>query len=158
VTPFFILSAAAAELDLLAALHESAFVEPWSASSLGELLRFPTAFALIAASPADSNGGLIPAPRGFILCRIAGGECEVLTLAVRPEARRQGIATALLKAAMERARAGGSEAAFLEVAEDNEGARRLYARLGFWLVGRRPGYYHGAAGKATDALVLRYAG
>ena len=44
---------------------------------------------------------------------------------------------------------------FLEVDEDNTAASRLYDRAGFREVGRRPGYYPGAGGKAAAALVLR---
>jgi len=42
----------------------------------------------------------------------------------------------------------------LEVAADNDVARRLYARYGFRQVGRRPRYYY-RSGAVVDALILR---
>jgi polysaccharide biosynthesis protein PslH len=75
---------------------------------------------------------------GFIVSRqVAEGEREILNIAVHPELRRQGIATELLHA--ELVRAPGAH--FLEVRESNIAARRLYERLGFEMVGERPGYY-----------------
>jgi GNAT superfamily N-acetyltransferase len=55
-------------------------------------------------------------------------------LYVRPDARRRGIGTELMRAAAEHA--GPDGVLELEVLESNEGARRLYERLGFGLVER----------------------
>ncbi len=72
---------------------------------------------------------------GFLVSRRVGdGEREILNVAVHPNFRRLGIASALLRHEM--ARCQGSH--FLEVRESNAPARRLYERLGF---GVRPGYY-----------------
>jgi len=49
------------------------------------------------------------------------------------------------------ARAVGARRATLEVRESNAGARRLYERLGFYVGGRRPGYY---TSPVEDALIL----
>ena len=92
-------------------------------------------------------------PLGFILCRTAADEAEILTLLVPDSYRRQGVATALLDRAIEEARARSAAALFLEVAADNDAGRGFYARRGFAEVGRRPRYY---AAK-TDALILRRA-
>lgn len=71
----------------------------------------------------------------FMVTRTIGQEeTEVLNLAVAPEARRQGLATALLEAIETRE-------VFLEVRESNLPAQQLYAKLGFRVVGRREGYY-----------------
>ncbi|MBY0338017.1 MAG: GNAT family N-acetyltransferase [Acetobacteraceae bacterium] len=91
--------------------------------------------------------------QGFILARVAADEAEILTLAVVPEARRQGVATALVEAACAAALLAGARVMFLEVAEDNGAARALYAALGFAVAGRRRGYY----GPGRDALLLRAA-
>jgi len=75
---------------------------------------------------------------GFIVSRrVTEGEREVLNVAVHPDFRRLGIASTLLR--HEIARCPGSH--FLEVRESNAGARRLYERFGFEIVGARPGYY-----------------
>ncbi|HEY6391511.1 MAG TPA: GNAT family N-acetyltransferase [Bryobacteraceae bacterium] len=75
---------------------------------------------------------------GFIVSRrVADAEREILNVAVHPDFRRLGIASTLLHHEMARCR--GSH--FLEVRESNTGARRLYERLGFEIIGARPGYY-----------------
>ena len=75
---------------------------------------------------------------GFVVSRTVGDlEREILNVAVRPDLRRLRIATELLRAEM--TRWPGTH--FLEVRESNTGARQLYERLGFEVVGSRPGYY-----------------
>jgi ribosomal-protein-alanine N-acetyltransferase len=75
----------------------------------------------------------------------------VLTLAVIPSARRQGIGARLLDAATRHAASHGALTAFLEVSIYNTAALALYARAGFTPIGRRARYY----ADNTDALVLR---
>jgi len=126
---------------MLAIIHASAFPEDeaWGPEAIALSLELPGAF------------GLFSAGAGMILARTAGGEAEVLTLAVAGPARRQGVVGALLDAAMAEAAARGAAAMFLEVSTRNEAARALYARAGFVEVGRRARYYADGA----DALVLR---
>ena len=57
-------------------------------------------------------------------------------LYVRPSARGKGLGTELLRAAAGFVRDQGAEMLALEVLESNEGARRLYERLGFRTVER----------------------
>ncbi len=130
----------------LAGLHETAFDEPWSAADIASLLRSPGVFAL--------NGVVDGEDAGFILCRVAADEAEVLTLAVAPEMRRRGVAGALLDQATVVAVAAGAKAMFLEVADDNPGAEALYRGRGFRQVGRRPGYFSRPGG-AVAALIMR---
>lgn len=125
----------------LADLHSEAFDAPWSASAFAELL-------------GQSGVILEGATDGFILIRAVADEAEILTLAVRPSARRQGLGARLVRAAAERAAAAGAVRMFLEVAEDNGPARALYGALGFEPAGRRPRYYSRADGPAVDALLL----
>ncbi|HEX4593214.1 MAG TPA: GNAT family N-acetyltransferase [Bryobacteraceae bacterium] len=75
---------------------------------------------------------------GFLVSRqVADQEREILNVAVHPDFRRLRIASELLQT--EIASHGGVH--FLEVRESNAAARRLYERLGFQIVGARPGYY-----------------
>lgn len=124
-----------------ASLHAAAFppADRWGPDALALLLAMPGAFAQ-----------QIP-DIGFVLARVVADEAEILTLAVVPEARRQGHGAVLLAAAMAGAAARGARAMFLEVADSNEAARALYARAGFAPVGRRRRYYPDGG----DALVLR---
>lgn len=132
----------------LAEAHAAAFDEPWPAADILRFAEDRGGFALVA-----DEGGQIA---GFILCRLIAGEAEVLTLAVRPQARRRGVGRALLEAALALSRPTAS-AMFLEVAADNPGAIALYAGVGFDVVGRRAGYYGRRDAPSVDALVMRRA-
>ena len=78
----------------------------------------------------------------------------MLTIAVAPEARRNGEGRALLDGFLRTARARGAGTAFLEVAADNAAALALYRRSGFAEAGRRRGYYHSPGNPPVDALVM----
>ena len=52
-------------------------------------------------------------------------------VAVAPEAQRHGVASALVDAACEWLRSAGAPRVMLWTAEKNDGARRLFTRLGF---------------------------
>ncbi len=65
------------------------------------------------------------------------GGRELVALWVDPEARRAGIAMALIDAMAEWACADGAGSISLWVAEDNAGARRLYEKCGFVFTGER---------------------
>lgn len=133
---------------LLAGLHAVCFAEGWSAGAVAALLAMPGVFVGVAERAGE--------PVGFHLSRTAADEAEIISIGVSPAARRAGIGAALLADAMDRARAAGAAALFVEVAADNAGAIALYLRAGFTQVGRRAGYYATPAG-AQDALVLRAA-
>ena len=84
----------------------------------------------------------------------AAGDAEMLTVAVVPEARRRGLGAALVTAAGVAALVRGAASMHLEVAENNEAARALYAKLGYEEAGRRHAYYAGEGG-SVDAIVMR---
>ncbi len=132
----------------VAVIHAASFDDAWSESVIREILAMPGTSGLVAR-----NHPYGPA-RGFALCRIAGGECELLSLAVDPSHRGCGIGGGLLDAVVARAGASGADKLFLEVAEDNKTALGLYRSRGFWQVGRRPGYYVMRSGEAVDALTM----
>jgi ribosomal-protein-alanine N-acetyltransferase len=127
----------------LAAIHAAAFPpdEVWSSNVISLHIGLPGGFGFI-----DARGGMI-------LGRTIVDEAEILTLAVLPDSRLQGLGRDLLQAAMRRAAGAGAQTMFLEVAEDNIAARRLYASQGFTEVGLRKRYYANGA----DALVMRVA-
>ena len=79
-----------------------------------------------------------------------GGEAHVTNIVVAESHRRRGIATALMLALADRARAVGATAWTLEVRASATGAHELYRRFGFAPAGVRRGYYeHG-----EDAVVM----
>lgn len=147
-----LIAATAAHGPAIAELHKLSFDEAWSVFTVRQVLAMPGAFGILAVADgfqgSTEDGGLL----GFALGRSAGGECELLSLAVAPAERSRGIGTALLSAALERARRDGVGRMFLEVAEDNAVAQHLYQRYGFRPVGRRPRYYRRPRGEAMAAL------
>jgi ribosomal protein S18 acetylase RimI-like enzyme len=77
----------------------------------------------------------------------APGSWYVNALAAFPEFRGRGVGTTLLARAEEIARKTNTGTLSLIVADENEGARRLYERTGYHAVARRPlipfpGYAH----------------
>ena len=129
--------------EALAELHAQAFTTPtpWSAAAFAATLARPECFVLSE-------------PGGFLLASVAAGEAEVLTLAVAPLARRQGIGRRLVAGFLAVAAARGAQVALLEVAADNRAALALYRGAGFAEVGRRHGYYRTPEGQAIDAVVM----
>jgi ribosomal-protein-alanine N-acetyltransferase len=136
--------AAKDDVALLAALHRTSFPDPWDGQAIAQLLAGPGVFAFYTQD-------------GFVLARAAGGEAEILTLAVAPPARGQGLGRALLEAASRRVAQLGAENIFLEVGADNPAALALYAGLGFVRAGQRKGYYASPEVGGRDAFVLRAA-
>jgi tRNA threonylcarbamoyladenosine biosynthesis protein TsaB len=134
--------------EVAAALHAtSGLPESWSADAFGELLAVPGTEGCIAT---DGN---TDEPIGFALWRVAAEEAELLTIAVSPKRRRQGIGRFLLNQLLATAASKGARRMVLEVAVDNHPAKALYRALGFAPCGRRPGYYRTRSG-AVDAEIL----
>ena len=114
---------------------------PWSVPTFEGFLRYPGSILAAEAS-------------GFALGRVSADEAELLTLAVLPEARRQGIARRCLSEFEQEVREGKARRIFLEVAEDNYPARQLYQGAGYLDVGHRPAYYRAPDGRRRDAVLM----
>ncbi len=145
-----ILAASAGDGMSLSALHAASFADTWGAASFATLLERPQVLGLKALV----NDKHIA---GFILTQVIAEEAEILTICVDPALRRNGVGRLLLTQACRQLEARGAQSLFLEVSEDNEGARALYDQSGFVAVGRRKAYYrdNAAAPGARDALVMR---
>jgi ribosomal-protein-alanine N-acetyltransferase len=138
---FVLEPASVAHANAMATIHRMAFPPEatWGREAIAAQLALPGVFGWV-----DPHGGMI-------ITRIAADEVEVLTLAVIPKVRRQGIGKRLIDAALTLAQARGARTAFLEVSVNNHAAQALYERAGFEPAGRRKRYY----ADGTDALVLR---
>ena len=135
----------AAEIDAVLAIEETAFTNPWTREMyLAELENRGVSYVFLAAS-ADGR------PVGFCSFWKVVDELHVNNLAVLPEFRRLGVATALMTFVLAEGQRLGAKRATLEVRRSNDPARRLYERFGFVLAGVRPGYY---TKPVEDALVL----
>ncbi len=124
-------------LNNLANLHKLCFPhKPWGADDFADLKK--------------SGCEIIASQNGFIVYRATLDEAEIITIGVAPNARRSGIAAAMLGIMEADLKKKGVKHIFLEVAADNTPARCLYEQNGFVQVGVRPGYYDG-----TDAIMMR---
>ena len=157
--------AASSDAAALAALHATAFARPWDEAAFAGLLAKPHVTALAAAQgfillqhvprgkntgiDADTDADTAADKEGAVALTV---EAEILTLAVHPEARRQGLARRLISAAIDHL---AVEKIFLEVAEDNHAAVALYQACGFAESGRRVNYYKNADGSRSDALLMQ---
>jgi ribosomal-protein-alanine N-acetyltransferase len=88
---------------------------------------------------------------GYSVTYVEGGTAEVVSVAVDPEQRRKGVATALLGWTIDRLRECGTRRIDLMVRVDNQPAIRFYRRFGFRRLGEVPGYY----GKGGTGLRMR---
>ena len=122
---------------------------PWDANGLFTyLLRDDTIF-LVADSldfvPAEGEAPEdyydTPHLLGYAGLLMVPYEADILNITVRPEARRQGIATKLLERLGALSEPKGVTVIHLEVRESNTPARTLYGKLGFTVDGIRKNYY-----------------
>ena len=81
----------------------------------------------------------------------SGVEADVLTVAVLPEFRRQGIAKEFMRQIEEWSKERGASAMMLEVEHTNDSAIELYKSLGYMKISVRMDYY----GPGKDAFVMR---
>jgi [ribosomal protein S18]-alanine N-acetyltransferase len=95
---------------------------------------------------------------GFLAVRTIelAREMELLNLAVGPNWRRRGYASALLNTALAECRERRFQAVFLEVRESNHRAMAFYKKHGFAQSGRRPNYYRNP-NEAALTMFLRLA-
>lgn len=83
-------------------------------------------------------------------------EGEILSVAVRGQARRRGIAAILMAHVLQDMRDAKVQRVFLEVGEANRAAINFYKRTNFEIVGQRNNYYRSISGHKSNALVLRW--
>ena len=123
-------------LEQLADLHKLCFPhKPWGAADFADLKK--------------SGCEIVASGNGFIVWRTVADECEIITIGVHPDARGNGIATAMLTLMENEAHKAGVKKIFLEVSTQNAPAVALYEKFGFIETGRRPKYYDG-----VDAILM----
>lgn len=139
------------DLQVAAALHADAFgFEAWDWKALGEIMVMPTASGRILIDQGQNP----TEPLGFCQFLLVAGDAELLTLAVGRRWHRQGVGRRIMDDFLHYAREHGAKNAFLEVAEDNLPAQRLYEGLGFQCEGIRRDYYRRPGNKHVAAKLL----
>jgi ribosomal-protein-alanine N-acetyltransferase len=131
-----------ADLPQVIAIERRAFPTPWSLAMFVLELSKPGGICLAARR----DGTLV----GYLICSRYDTVWHVMNIAVDPDRRRTGIATALLLELLQRV--GDKNARYtLEVRTSNAGAIRLYERFGFRTAGTRRRYYQD---NGEDALIM----
>jgi [ribosomal protein S18]-alanine N-acetyltransferase len=130
------------DLPQVVAIERRSFPTPWSLAMFVLELSKPSGVCLAALR----DGDLV----GYLVCSRYDAVWHVMNVSVDPDARRQGVASALIEALLERIDDGVAQIT-LEVRPTNHGAIALYERFGFQAAGRRPRYYQD---NGEDALIM----
>jgi ribosomal-protein-alanine N-acetyltransferase len=130
------------DLPQVIAIERRAFPTPWSLAMFVLELSKPSGICLAAIRDA----GLA----AYLICSRYDRVWHIMNVAVDPDERRQGLATALIRRLLERVE--DEDARFtLEVRRSNAGALALYERFGFKVAGVRRRYYQD---NGEDAFVM----
>jgi ribosomal-protein-alanine N-acetyltransferase len=133
------------DLDEVLAIERASFTMPWSRGAfLYEKQQNRVARCWVTR---EDDTRVV----GYLCLWEVADEVHITNVAVRPDARRHGIARSLLRTVLDDARARGFKVVVLEVRPSNHQARTLYESFGFQVVGRRRGYYYDTG---EDALVM----
>lgn len=133
--------------DLVAwlAIEHACFPDPWSESQLLAQLKQTRSrcFGFFQLNQLVA----------FAVFTTVLDEAELLQIAVSPESRGEGLASALLTQAIDVLQHEGVSRYLLEVRASNTPAIKLYGRAGFVEDGRRKGYYPVEGGR-EDAVLM----
>ena len=131
-----------------ASLHAACFDEhgQWTARDMRETLSLPTTLAI----GIDGGDGL----DGLALIQRVVPDAEILTICVRPDQRRHGLAQKMFDHACGLLGQYGVERLLLDVAADNQPAISFYERNGFARDGIRKNYYQRSGGQPVDAVLM----
>jgi ribosomal-protein-alanine N-acetyltransferase len=137
----------ALDIPVLATYEKELFpYSPWSTSQFKEEFAGIPTTRYMSVAESDNKivgycGVFLPAP---------GVEADILTVAVLPDFRRQGIAREFMRQ-IEWSKERGASAMMLEVEQSNSAAIELYTSLGYLKISVRMDYY----GPGQDAFVMR---
>jgi len=132
------------DLDAIERIERASYPTPWSRSMFATELAKPSSLSLGAVDETDELVGYL------VLSRYVDA-WHVMNVAVAPESRRHGVATALLRRLLDETRDDAQRGYTLEVRVSNVGAIALYEEFGFRPKGVRRGYY---TDNREDALIM----
>ncbi len=112
----------------------SAWLDRFVAFSATPAPRIPSLTEILQRIPTASRFFTLHRDGDAVACGMAvleGRLAGLFDVVTKPAARGQGLGTRLLRSILSRLREEGARTAYLQVMDDNQPARRLYARLGF---------------------------
>ena len=126
------------DIDGILDIETASFAQPWGRLTILDELMVSDAVRLGARTPSpQADAALI----GFLFARVLDDEMHLMKLAVDPQWRMRGAASALLRAALAEARRRRAVSIVVEVRSTNRGAIGFYRKAGFKTIGVRPNYY-----------------
>jgi ribosomal-protein-alanine N-acetyltransferase len=114
-------------------IERLSFSTPWSETAFLNEIYNPYSIAKVAVSENEVVG--------YICISYVIDEGHILNLAVHPDMRKRGIATALVEKGLDELKGRGCKSLSLEVRVSNHDAIKFYERFGFRPVGLRKDYY-----------------
>jgi [ribosomal protein S18]-alanine N-acetyltransferase len=134
----------------LSEVHKGCFYKGWSHLEFESFFERAGVFAGLAYDKQQH-------PVGFVLCWIIEDQCDLLSMGVLADNRRDGVGQMLLDFALANATTLGAKHMMLEVNINNTAAHTLYEAQGFEKFSIRKGYYTNADGTLADAVCMRKA-
>lgn len=128
-------------------IHAEAFANYWNVNDFNDFFSIRGTRAWLA----EADDGRAA---GMVVLRVQHEQADIITVAVRPSFRRQGIGRHLVLQCLDIAKKSGAHTLFLDVEDGNAAAIGLYHSLGFTIISRRKLYYRQKDGSYTDALVM----
>ena len=136
------------DLEPILAIEQLSFQWPWKCISFeGELSCQDACRYVVKSAEADKESQIV----AYAFLRQVADELHILKIAVTPARRGHGIATWFLNRCFSIGARQGVNSVYLEVRPSNIPAVKLYEKLGFKEIGRRPNYY---TDSKEDALVM----
>ena len=133
------------DLDGIFNIENSSFTVPWSREMIEDT--FYNNYTKVFA--ADDGEELV----GYASVGLMTPDAELLSIAVDPKRRREGIGEMLFDSILAYLDKKDVSDLFLEVRESNEAAIELYLKKGFEVIGRRKQYYQRPV---EDAVLMHY--
>jgi len=137
------------DLSEIMKIEKRSFNEPWSEKMFVEELSKPKPFSFSFVLRFRESPKIL----GYTCFRILAPEVHLLTLAISPHLRNQGLGSYLLQWVLEKANEKKASIAFLEVRSSNTAALHLYKKHAFQELSRRKDYY---SHPREDALILKH--
>ena len=131
------------DADAVSAIEAKSFAMPWSREDFWREATNELATYIVG----ELDGKII----AYAGAWVSFNQAEVMSVAVEPDWRGQGVGTILFGELIKEVKARGATAITLEVRPSNTAAIKLYESFGLKSVGRRKKYY---LDNGEDALIM----